>query len=208
MIWSAFTVRAHLWPRRDLAAIRERAPSVAVWPDGTERPSWRYSTDAICATGPSVGLNITTPVEGQIEWLLRRASDYLLTHPSMARLLADACFERGVHPARLKEVITRSEALRKGLGVPLTASAARARRATLRSSARSTRTTTCSQHAKFGLEYRADLAYLHHLPRTAAGKFENSFCEIVPPAQKSQTLARGAVLAERPSARLLSSSSR
>lgn len=132
LIWSAFTVRDHLWHRRDLsrtfAAIRESAPGVAVWPGGTEAPSWGYSTDAVFATGPSIGLNITTPIERQIEWLLRRDPDYLLTHPSVARLLADACRERGVRPARLREVITISEtlrpgvkeAVRKGLGVPLT----------------------------------------------------------------------------------------
>lgn len=119
LIWSAFTVRDHLWHRRDLsgtlAAIRESGAGKAPWPEGATAPSWGYSTDAVFATGPMVGLNITTPVERQVEWLLRRDPDYLLTHPSIAQSLAQACLERGVRPARLKQVITISETLRPGV---------------------------------------------------------------------------------------------
>ncbi|WP_207540967.1 phenylacetate--CoA ligase family protein [Sabulicella rubraurantiaca] len=131
LIWSAFTVRDHLWHRRDLggtfAAIRESGKGKALWPDGTTAPSWGYSTDAVFATGPLVALNITTPIEQQVEWLLRRDPDYLLTHSSIARLLAEACRAGGVRPTRLRQVITISENLRPGVreacqaawGVPL-----------------------------------------------------------------------------------------
>jgi phenylacetate-CoA ligase len=131
LIWSAFTVRDHLWHRRDLsgtlAAIRESGAGKAPWPEGTTAPSWGYSTDAVFATGPSVGLNVATPVDRQVEWLLRRDPDYLVTHPSLARILAEACIERGVRPARLKQVVTIAETLRPGVrescraawGVPL-----------------------------------------------------------------------------------------
>lgn len=119
LIWSAFTVRDHLWHRRDFAgtlgAIRESGAGKAVWPEGSVSPSWGYSTDAVFRTGPSVGLNILTPVEQQVEWLLRREPDYLVTHPSIAALLARACVERGARPQRLKQVIAIAERLGPGL---------------------------------------------------------------------------------------------
>jgi phenylacetate-CoA ligase len=132
LIWSAFTVRDHLWHRRDLsgtlAAIRESSAGKAPWPEGISAPSWGYSADTVFATGPMVGLNITTPLERQVEWLLLRDPDYLLTHPSIAQALAQACLERGARPARLKQVVTISETLGPGVreacraawGVPLT----------------------------------------------------------------------------------------
>ncbi len=131
LIWSAFTLRDHLWHRRDLgatlAAIRESGAGKAPWPEGATSSSWGYSTDAVVATGTLVGLNITTPIEQQVEWLLRQDPDYLLTHPSIAKLLAEACLERGVRPRRLQQVITISETLKPGVreavrnawGVPL-----------------------------------------------------------------------------------------
>jgi phenylacetate-CoA ligase len=119
LIWSAFTVRDHLWHRRDFAgtlgAIRESGAGKAVWPEGAVSPSWGYSTEAVFRTGPSVGLNILSPVEQQVEWLLRRDPDYLVTHPSVAEMLARACVESGARPRRLKQVITIAERLRPGL---------------------------------------------------------------------------------------------
>ncbi len=119
LIWSAFTLRDHLWHRRDLsgtlAAIRESGKGKAEWPEGMEAPSWGQSTDTVLATGPMAGLNILTPVAQQVEWLLRRDPDYLITHPTLARQLAEACLERGLRPSRLKGVITIAEALGPGV---------------------------------------------------------------------------------------------
>jgi phenylacetate-CoA ligase len=119
LVWSAFTLRDHLWHRRDLsgtlASIRESGAGKATWPEGMQAPSWGQSTDTVLATGRMVGLNILTPLEQQVEWLLRRDPDYLITHPTMAGQLAEACLERGLRPARLKGVITIAEALRPGV---------------------------------------------------------------------------------------------
>lgn len=117
LLWSAFTVREHLWHRRDLAAklavIRYSDKGKALWPEGRRYDSWGFSTGEICTTGPCVSLNITTPVERQLEWLAREQPDYLLTHPTMLdRLLrADDDFK----PARLQQVLTISEILAPGL---------------------------------------------------------------------------------------------
>jgi len=116
LMWSAFTVRDHLWQRRDFhgtfAAIRESGKGKALYPDGMRAESWGYSSATILETGPMVSLNITTPVEQQVEWLQRHHPDYLLTHPSIAHRLAGYCHGRGIHLPRLKQVITISENLK------------------------------------------------------------------------------------------------
>jgi phenylacetate-CoA ligase len=116
LIWSAFTIRDHLWHRRDLtrklAAIRESAKGVALYPDGAVAPSWGYASATIVRTGPMVALNVATTVEQQAEWLQRHDPDYLLTHPSIAHRLAEYCLAHGVRPKRLKQVMTIAENLR------------------------------------------------------------------------------------------------
>jgi len=119
ILWSAVTVRDHLWHRRDLsgklAVIRDSKAGKALPPEGERFERWGFSTGEIFATGPSVSLNITTPVEQQLDWLQREAPDYFLTHPTMLAALLRHSAERGVKPRRLKQVLTLSEALQPGL---------------------------------------------------------------------------------------------
>ncbi len=117
LLWSAFTVREHLWHARDLSAklavIRYSDKGKALWPDGKRYDSWGFSTGDIFKTGPCVSLNITTPIERQIEWLEREAPDYLLTHPTLLDRLLRASDD--FRPTRLKQVLTISEILAPGL---------------------------------------------------------------------------------------------
>lgn len=119
LIWSAFTVRDHLWHGRDLrgtlAVIRDSTPGKAPYPDGLSAPGWGYSSATVFETGPMVSLNITTPVAQQAEWLARQNPDYLLTHPSMAQRLAEACIAQGLGAPRLRQVITIAETLGPGV---------------------------------------------------------------------------------------------
>ena len=119
ILWSAVTVRDHLWHRRDLsgklAVIRDFKAGKALYPEGERFQHWGFSTGEIFATGPCASLNITTPVDRQIDWLQREAPDYLLTHPTMLAALLRRSAELGVRPARLKQVLTLSEALQPGL---------------------------------------------------------------------------------------------
>jgi phenylacetate-CoA ligase len=116
LMWSAFTVRDHLWHRRDLrgifATLRESGQGKALYPDGLRAESWGYSSATILKTGPMVSLNVATPVEQQVEWLRRQNPDYLLTHPTIAHRLADHCRGHGVQLPRLKQVITIAENLK------------------------------------------------------------------------------------------------
>lgn len=116
LMWSAFTVREHLWHGRDLsrklAVIRYSDKGKALWPEGKRYDSWGFSTGEIFTSGPCVSLNITTPIERQLEWLRREDPDYLLTHPTLLdRLLRAGDFR----PKRLQQVLTISEILAPGL---------------------------------------------------------------------------------------------
>ena len=115
LFWSAFTIRDHLWHRRDmsgtLAAIRESGKGKALYPKGAVAPNWGRSSSQVFNTGPCVSLNILCPIEQQIEWLQRQDPDFLLTHPSMAHELARRCLTDGIKLARLRQVQTISEIL-------------------------------------------------------------------------------------------------
>ncbi len=116
LFWSAVTVRDHLWHRRDfsgtLAVIRDSAAGKAPYPDGKRADNWGRSTMALFRTGPCVSLNVTTPVDLQVEWLTRADPDYLLTHPSIVERLAGHCLATGTRLPRLRQVETIAEALR------------------------------------------------------------------------------------------------
>lgn len=116
LLWSAFTVREHLWHARDLSAklavIRYSDKGKALWPEGKRYESWGFSSGEIFTTGPCVSLNITTPIDQQLDWLARESPDYLLTHPTLLdRLLRGGDFR----PTGLKQVLTISEILAPGL---------------------------------------------------------------------------------------------
>lgn len=115
LFWSAFTLRDHLWHRRDLsgklATIRTSTKGESVYPRGRVTRYWGTSRRAF-DTGPSVDLNITSTVEEQCEWLHRQNPDYLLTHPTNVLRLAEHCRRQGIRIPRLKEVQTISEILR------------------------------------------------------------------------------------------------
>lgn len=116
LVWSAFTIRDHLWHRRDLtgtlALIRESGAGKAAYPDGETAEGWGFSSATLFETGRLVSLNVTTPVAQQLDWLARRDPDYLLSHPSILARLAAASVEAGVRLPRLRQVIAISETLR------------------------------------------------------------------------------------------------
>lgn len=131
MIWNVFTLRDHLWHRRDLAGklagIRESGAGKAVYPDGVRTGTWGSASGQVFATGPYVGLNVTTPVERMADWLAREDPDYLLTHPTIAWRLARHFLETNRCLARLRQVETLAEVVppdlrrlcREAWGVPV-----------------------------------------------------------------------------------------
>jgi phenylacetate-CoA ligase len=108
MFWLAQTLREHLWHRRDfsgkLCAIRSRV-------NAGEHPGWGPATDAIFVTGPCAVLNIRTDPADQLEWLRKHNPDYLLSHPTNLRELAQLSRRRGVKLPRLRQVRSFGETL-------------------------------------------------------------------------------------------------
>jgi len=124
-MWRAFTLRDHLWHRRDLtgklAAIR--------WMQSRrmEEPNWGLATAELCATGPAVGLHIDHDIVEQAAWLLEQDPHSLITHPSNLYALAGWFSGHGMKLPNLRDIRTVSErvtpeqraACRVAFGLPL-----------------------------------------------------------------------------------------
>jgi len=108
LLWNAFTLRDHLWHRRDfrgkLAAIRHGVRE-------GEFENWGPATSGLIATGPSAVMGIRAGIEAQLRWLERQQPEYLMTYPSILRELARRSLERGVKLERLREARTFGELL-------------------------------------------------------------------------------------------------
>jgi len=115
MFWSAFTIRDHLWHKRNLkgklAAIRRSEKGKDPYPEGSKIPQWGTS-NLVFETGPSVSLNINCTIGEQVDWLQRENPDYLLTHPTNVYRLASYCKKQGIRFGNLRQVQTLSETLR------------------------------------------------------------------------------------------------
>lgn len=113
--WNAFTLRDHLWHKRDfsgkLGAIRFVSGNACDPPLGRTSPNWGPATAEVVRTGPSATLHIKAGVEVQAQWLLEHDPDYLITYPSNVLALARHFQRHSVRPARLREVRTFGELL-------------------------------------------------------------------------------------------------
>ncbi|MCC7083126.1 MAG: phenylacetate--CoA ligase family protein [Burkholderiales bacterium] len=112
VMWHAFTLREHLWHRRDfgsrLAAIR----SVI---DPGDYADWGLPATLLGPTGPAFGLRVSTPVPEQLAWIAARDPEYLITYPSNLAALARESAAGGTRPTRLRETRTFGERLPAGL---------------------------------------------------------------------------------------------
>ncbi len=112
LFWRAFTLRDHLWQRRDfstkLAAIRTGVEQLVT-------AGWGGATDSVYRTGPLATLNISTDIDAQLEWLREEDPDYLLSFSSNLRALAVRALELGIRLPKLREVRTFGEALPEDL---------------------------------------------------------------------------------------------
>ena len=89
--WNALNLREQLWQQRDFTtrfgAIRTRAAN-------RKLPDWGDPVARVYPTGDAVTLDISTPIAEQAAWLRQERPDYLLTHPSNLRALAQHFAER------------------------------------------------------------------------------------------------------------------
>lgn len=125
IFWNAFTLRDHLWQRRDFSA---RLAVIRHGLSAGEAPNWGAATAGLVDTGPCVMLGLQADVDAQLAWLAREDPEYLLSYPSIVAELVRASLARGLRLTRLREVRTLGEALgsdvralcREAWGVPLT----------------------------------------------------------------------------------------
>ncbi|MEW6514162.1 MAG: phenylacetate--CoA ligase family protein [Pseudomonadota bacterium] len=104
--WQALTLREHIWHNRDIA---KRMAVIRMGLQNANHPTWGPPTDIPFVTAPCATLDIRTDVDKQVDWLLEQRANYLLTFPTNARALAEACLKRGVHFDGLLEVRTLGE---------------------------------------------------------------------------------------------------
>ena len=122
--WSAFTLRDHIWRRRDLsgklAAIRPRME------DG-EQAGWGPATDIAFLSGPCVMMSIRRDHGVQLEWLARHRPAYLITQGDNLYALARLSLRNGTRLPGLREARSYGTTLRsdtrelawKAWGVPV-----------------------------------------------------------------------------------------
>ena len=112
--WMAFTLRDHMWRKRDLnatfATIGYDRSARAAYPDGIQSDNWGTPA-GLFRTGPAAKLTITTPIAEQAEWLARQNAAYLSTNPSNLGELLRHTEESGTRFPTLREVQTLSEVL-------------------------------------------------------------------------------------------------
>ncbi len=114
MLWSALTIREHLWFRRDfsrrLGSIRFRSFKDRAT-DGQTRPTWGSPVALLYRSGPSSAMHIGHSLEDLADWLIRFDPHYLLAYPSIIVPLMDTVAKRGGRPPSLEEVRLISEPL-------------------------------------------------------------------------------------------------
>ncbi len=107
--WRVFTVREHLWSKRDLsgklAAIRStKGKNIPL--EGKTFQSWGSPTDSIYRTGQSAMLPISTDISKQLQWLQQQNPDFLITYPSNLAALATRSHDLGIDLPNLCQVRT------------------------------------------------------------------------------------------------------
>jgi phenylacetate-CoA ligase len=115
LAYSAAFTRLALWhgadPSRPHAQIRiYRKGSVPEYPQGEATKGWTWAapdTDAF-------GLDMRTPIDNQIEWLLRHKAPYLTTLPSNAMALAYAATPETARALDLDVIFSISETVLPG----------------------------------------------------------------------------------------------
>jgi len=106
-MWSALTVREHLWRRRDfskrLGVIRYRSPSTRSQ-TSQDQSSWGPPASDLYTTGASSVIHIGNDIELLANWLVHFDPHYLLTHPSIAEPVLERAIALTTRPLNLEEL--------------------------------------------------------------------------------------------------------
>ncbi len=108
LFWKAFTLREHVWHRRDLGA---KLSAIRQGVSEDESDNWGAATEGIIRTGPASTLLVSRDIETQLRWLEAQQPAYLMTHPSNLAALARYCIDQDIRMPYLREARTRGGAL-------------------------------------------------------------------------------------------------
>jgi phenylacetate-CoA ligase len=112
-MWDVFTMRDHLWHKRDtggkLAILRFLPDGKALYPQAMELDGWACVVGEVFETGPARLLNIRSHIEDVAEWLTAENPEYLLCYPTMVKELLGCGGDVGLALPALREVRTISE---------------------------------------------------------------------------------------------------
>jgi phenylacetate-CoA ligase len=111
---AAFTRMARWWgaaTSRPMTRIRVFRQSPAPYPDGRDSKGWSYADPEAAAHD----LDLLTPVEQQLEWLLRKKAPYLATSPSNATALAHAASPDVARQLGLELIFSIAETVLQGM---------------------------------------------------------------------------------------------
>jgi phenylacetate-CoA ligase len=111
LLWNVFTLRQHLWYRRDLRLKLAAIRSLKQPGSENRHENWGSATIDVAHTGPTVGLDIHTPIHLQADWLLKHDPDYLISYPSNLLALTRHFEKTGEQLPKLREVRTFGELL-------------------------------------------------------------------------------------------------
>jgi len=104
---SAFTMRGHLWHKRDLAAKNVDVRTAFTGARARRRRRW----SSLPGSGPSVRIDIALSIDEIFKQLIKEDPAYLQTHPYTLLGLVEHSKEIGLKPASLREARTFGEAL-------------------------------------------------------------------------------------------------
>jgi phenylacetate-CoA ligase len=109
----AFTMRDHLWHRRDLTgrlcAVRGNISSYARHDD------WGIPASLLASTGPMLSLPLATDTARLASWIVEFDPTYLLILPATLGALATYCHDHNLSLPSLKEIRTFGETLHPSL---------------------------------------------------------------------------------------------
>jgi phenylacetate-CoA ligase len=113
LMWSALSLRNHLWHRHDFSGkmLGIRAGSGDTPQPLQRHDNWGLGTNDLIRTGPGVTLDVRTPINELAAILREENPDYLNTYPSVVAELARHALSQDWKLPRLREVRTFGEIL-------------------------------------------------------------------------------------------------
>jgi phenylacetate-CoA ligase len=112
LFWYAFTLRDHLWHKRDVSGklVAIRSGRFAKDPDAVhENPGWGIASNLVFKPGSSTLFYNLTPIERQAELLTKHNPDYLLAYPGVILRLANYFQKHKMKLPNIKQVLTFGE---------------------------------------------------------------------------------------------------